>query len=639
MSVRTSLAVQPHLYIGDAAGRPLDYGRVFFGEPDKDPEFYPINIYYDEALTIPAMQPVRSKGGFLNANGDMIEIYAKELEYSVKVLDQYGVKVFYKSRMSKTNSDDSISTRLTHPDAVARTQSEKNADIISVKDFGAKGDGVADDTAAIQNAILYASTVVQTAKLSINTVAATVIIPSGTYKLTDTVILANSVQMQGSGSGSALFNIHHNGVGFKTPDTIAWLANIHLTGFKISNKGSGVEGNIGIQQSKTIRNCYMFDVVVEDFYDNFVFSETWTHKIEQCMGLRAKRHNIYGGTATGGLHIYGGRYDAAASHSVYINSVSAEVIMQDVASQFSNRSGLRVDDCYTVETNQCFFEGNCIDSVDDYHVYIKPPTLRSLSSASVINCVINNTGAENRDGKGILFVDNIKSFTYKERWVRNGVSTVPEVGTNVQITDMLLANAADKTKATANIKRNAISSATVKQLNRPYAVYGRDMSEVSFSPNTYAALNAGYPDVGIALGTYNYSAAMQSYGDSYKLTLNPNQGDIYLGNTGLCKVASGSNEYHGRFAHTAQITSSNIKPLKTTGLVIVDTTGGTRTVDLSNLSADYGRVLVIVKTDSSANTLIVTAKSGELINGAASASLTTKAALSLIGLGGEWLSF
>lgn len=104
-----SLPVQPHLYIGDAAGRPLDNGKIFFGEPNKDPEFYPINIYYDQDMTIPAMQPVRSKGGFMNANGDMVEIYAEESEYSVKVLDAHGVKVFYKPSMVK-GIVDSLST-------------------------------------------------------------------------------------------------------------------------------------------------------------------------------------------------------------------------------------------------------------------------------------------------------------------------------------------------------------------------------------------------------------------------------------------------------------------------------------------------------------------------------------------------
>lgn len=97
-----SLTVQPHLYIGDSTGRPLDYGRIYFGEPNKDPEDHPINIFYDPELTVAASQPVRTKGGFMNAFGDMVEVYAIEQSYSVKVLDESGVTVFYKSELNRT---------------------------------------------------------------------------------------------------------------------------------------------------------------------------------------------------------------------------------------------------------------------------------------------------------------------------------------------------------------------------------------------------------------------------------------------------------------------------------------------------------------------------------------------------------
>lgn len=150
--MRTSLAVQPHLYIGDSTGRPLDYGMVFFGQPDKDPEFYPIDIFYDEALTIAAAQPVRTKGGFLNAVGDMVEVYAAEIEYSVKVLDAHGAAVFYEPKMSRANTDASISTKLPYPDMVLRSQADRNAERVSIKDFGAVGDGITNDSNALRNA-------------------------------------------------------------------------------------------------------------------------------------------------------------------------------------------------------------------------------------------------------------------------------------------------------------------------------------------------------------------------------------------------------------------------------------------------------------------------------------------------------
>ena len=135
MVLRTSLAPQPHLYLGDMQGRPLDAGKVYFGEPNKDPELYPINVFYDEALTIVAAQPIRTMGGFMNASGQMVEVYAAETSYSVKVLDGYGRQVFYQESMSSTSTSASVSTRLPYPGAITRMQADKNLDYISVNDF------------------------------------------------------------------------------------------------------------------------------------------------------------------------------------------------------------------------------------------------------------------------------------------------------------------------------------------------------------------------------------------------------------------------------------------------------------------------------------------------------------------------
>lgn len=103
MASRTPLPVQPNLYMTDTAGRPLDGGKVYFGESGKDPELYPIDIFYDEALTIAAPQPVITKNGFLSASGNIIGIYGTADSYSVKVLDANSIQVLYLSSM--TNND------------------------------------------------------------------------------------------------------------------------------------------------------------------------------------------------------------------------------------------------------------------------------------------------------------------------------------------------------------------------------------------------------------------------------------------------------------------------------------------------------------------------------------------------------
>lgn len=74
--------------------------------------------------------------------------------------------------------------------AKARTVDNKLKDFVSVKDFGAVGDGVTDDTVAIQRAI-------DTGK--------EVIIPSGTYKITNELIIHTTGQIV-RGLGKGFFN-------------------------------------------------------------------------------------------------------------------------------------------------------------------------------------------------------------------------------------------------------------------------------------------------------------------------------------------------------------------------------------------------------------------------------------------------
>jgi hypothetical protein len=85
--------------------------------------------------------------------------------------------------------------------AVTRTVDFKLKDVVSVKDFGAVGDGVADDTAAIQAAINYAQTKVISAFRS----GATVFFPAGTYKVTASLIVSSSnVGLCGESPSSAV---------------------------------------------------------------------------------------------------------------------------------------------------------------------------------------------------------------------------------------------------------------------------------------------------------------------------------------------------------------------------------------------------------------------------------------------------
>ena len=89
-----------------------------------------------------------------------------------------------------------ITYTLTEPGAVQQTVQTKLEQYISIKDFGAIGDGVADDTAAIQACL--------DAIQSSSALGGTAYIPAGEYKITATLDLPANVSMEGAGQFSIL---------------------------------------------------------------------------------------------------------------------------------------------------------------------------------------------------------------------------------------------------------------------------------------------------------------------------------------------------------------------------------------------------------------------------------------------------
>jgi hypothetical protein len=107
--------------------------------------------------------------------------------------------------------------------AVARTVDGKLKDAVSVKDFGAVGDGVANDTAEFQAAIDYAATLVAlTADDNTFQRVCTVYVPEGTY-LVDTINLKPGVMLVGNGANSTI--LKHTG-----GNTACIRAGVYLTG-------------------------------------------------------------------------------------------------------------------------------------------------------------------------------------------------------------------------------------------------------------------------------------------------------------------------------------------------------------------------------------------------------------------------
>jgi len=73
-------------FFTDGSGNALDGGYVYFGEANQEPRSNPVSMYWDIALTIPAVQPLRTMGGLIYRQGTPANLYTDQ-SVSILVLD------------------------------------------------------------------------------------------------------------------------------------------------------------------------------------------------------------------------------------------------------------------------------------------------------------------------------------------------------------------------------------------------------------------------------------------------------------------------------------------------------------------------------------------------------------------------
>jgi len=91
---------QPILSFYGSDGLPLEDGYVYIGINNLNPEISPRTVYWDNELTQPALQPIRTSSGYPIRNGSPSRIYTDFTSgaYSITVKDKNRVLIY--SRLS-----------------------------------------------------------------------------------------------------------------------------------------------------------------------------------------------------------------------------------------------------------------------------------------------------------------------------------------------------------------------------------------------------------------------------------------------------------------------------------------------------------------------------------------------------------
>lgn len=189
-----AISVQvPYPVFYDRDGQPLDNGNIYIGAANLDPVTNPIQVYYDDALTITASQPLKTSNGYVYRNGTPAQLYVNATDFSITVNDSKNLFVYnfpeatgIGVNASGIEYDPPFAGALTS----GYTVSEKLEQYISVKDFGAVGDGATDDTASIQAAV------------DATPIGTTVYFPAGTYAVSNEIRINKPLVVRGAGPGS-----------------------------------------------------------------------------------------------------------------------------------------------------------------------------------------------------------------------------------------------------------------------------------------------------------------------------------------------------------------------------------------------------------------------------------------------------
>ena len=125
--------------------------------------------------------------------------------------------------------------------AVSRTAQDKLREFVSVKDFGAVGNGIADDTAAVQAAL---------------NAGASIFFPAGTYKVTS-ALTTGAKRLYGDTQALSIIKVAHSGVGLNIVNTDIYGFALH----DMSIEGNGSSTAIVIESTTEVTSHAHFEAL------------------------------------------------------------------------------------------------------------------------------------------------------------------------------------------------------------------------------------------------------------------------------------------------------------------------------------------------------------------------------------------
>ena len=232
---------------------------------------------------------------------------------NTKVLTQYD-DLFSLADTYTYNSDDAYTiTGVDSSNAIKRTLQQRLDDRVSVRSFGATGDGTTNDTAALQRAIdqLYLNSATKGSVES----RVKLYVEAGTYLINDTLYLPPHATIIGAGSDKTVIKISVNKPALitvnstSTPGTPSsdsssssnnMATNITMQGLTVQSTHSGAAGanNISSDADPDTAHCLILQSCKDSTFEDIKFLGTWTSGAVDVDDNAVTMNNLSGSIAT-----------------------------------------------------------------------------------------------------------------------------------------------------------------------------------------------------------------------------------------------------------------------------------------------------------------------------------------------------
>jgi hypothetical protein len=399
----TALSIQPTFPIfTDIDGQPLEDGYVFIGTANLNPITNPITVYWDAALTLAAVQPIRTLGGYPMNSGTPARLYVNS-DYSIQVQNKNGSLIYSAPAATERLSGVVIEVDATDVSfiqagsgAVTRTAQAKMRETVSLADFGADPTGATDSTAAVQAFFNQAQAV-----------GGDCIIPKGTYRVSSPILIYDTgtqrhdgARIRGSGINETIIDFRgsgriidirgipaSNGSGTQTGTYFIWgleLCDMTLNGANKTGTTDGIR-LVGLWNS-TFDNLMILNVqhgIVSDgdstYNSNPDWSSTANCKAINCNFERLTGWGFYNTVqqAAPGWTFTHSLFNLCGSGGIYISSGGIRISecafagcgwSSETATPTANAAGLRISGSITASSQivveNCEFDTNFAAHID-----------------------------------------------------------------------------------------------------------------------------------------------------------------------------------------------------------------------------------------------------------------------------------